>query len=174
MSINRKILSSVALLTVVAASAIIGGLVWTAQATGATSTGTTDTTGTNNFPIGSWCMNNGTIAFGDREFGGGSGHRGEGCYGQIVVSEEFKQKVISIADNDTDVQNLLAQGYNATYVKPIISSVVDGEGVVTTKATSAILILQKDTTGSASVLVDLEQAKVTRIVILTRTVIDKS
>jgi len=94
-------------------------------------------------------------------------------YRSIEVSEQFKQNVINIAKNDTDVQNLLNEGYNITMVKPIIKSVVEGDGTVVTKATSAILILEKGTTGRAFVWVDLEQAKVTRIEILTRTVIEK-
>jgi len=81
--------------------------------------------------------------------------------------------VINIAKNDTDVQNLLADGYNVTGVRPIIKTIVEGDGSVVTKATSAIVMLEKDTTGHASVWVDLEQGKVTKIVILTRTVIEK-
>jgi hypothetical protein len=50
---------------------------------------------------------------------------------------------------------------------------VDAEGNVVTKATSAIVMLQKDTTGLATVTVNIEEAKVTQIVILTRTVIEK-
>ncbi|MEM3623276.1 MAG: hypothetical protein QXR76_05860 [Candidatus Bathyarchaeia archaeon] len=101
------------------------------------------------------------------------GMRGQGCYGSIEVSEEFKENVINIAENDTDVQNLLNQGYNVTAVKPIIKTIVEGDGTVVTKATSAILMLQKDTTSHAAVTVDVENAKVTEIVILTRTVIQK-
>jgi hypothetical protein len=41
------------------------------------------------------------------------------------------------------------------------------------KATSAIVMLEKGTTGHASVWVNVDEAKVTRIVILTRTVIEK-
>jgi len=101
------------------------------------------------------------------------GMRGQGCYGSIEVSEEFKENVINIAKSDTDVQNLLNQGYNVTAVKPIIKTIVEGDGAVVTKATSAILMLEKDTTGRACVWVDLEQGKVTRIEILTITVIEK-
>jgi hypothetical protein len=101
------------------------------------------------------------------------GMRGQGCYGSIEVSEEFKENVINIAKSDTDVQNLLNQGYNVTAVKPIIKTIVEGDGTVVTKATSAILMLEKDTTGRAFVWVDLEQGKVTRIEILTITVIEK-
>jgi len=98
---------------------------------------------------------------------------GQGCYGFIEVSEEFKENVINIAKTDTDVQNLLNEGYNITGVRPIIKTIVEGDGTVVTKATSAILMLQKDTTGLAVVTVDVENAKVTKIVILTKTVIQK-
>ncbi|MEJ2363121.1 MAG: hypothetical protein P8017_00305, partial [Deltaproteobacteria bacterium] len=94
-------------------------------------------------------------------------------FAPIEVSEDFKQTVTTIAENDTDVQNLINDGYNVTSINPIISTIIDGEGNVVTKATSAVLILQKDTTGHATVMVNIEQAKVTQIVILTRTVIDK-
>jgi hypothetical protein len=60
---------------------------------------------------------------------------------------------------------------------PIIKTVIDADGTLVTKATIAVVMLQKDTesaAGVASVLVDLENSKVTQIVILTRTVIDKS
>jgi hypothetical protein len=101
------------------------------------------------------------------------GMGGFGGFGPVEVSEEFKQTVTNIAGNDTDVQNLITDGYNVTSVRPIIKTVIDAEGNVVTKATSAILTLQKDTSGHALVMVDIEQAKVTQIVILTRTVIDK-
>jgi hypothetical protein len=98
---------------------------------------------------------------------------GLGCSVPITVSEEYKENVINIAKNDTDVQNLLNDGYNITAVRPIISATVQGDGTVTMKATSAVVTLVKGTTGHASVWVNLEEGKVTRIVILTRTVIEK-
>ena len=91
----------------------------------------------------------------------------------VTVSQEFKDNVINIMQNDTDVQQLPTDGYNITNVRSIISATVEGDGTVTMKATSAIVMLSKDTTGRATVWVDLEQAKVTRIVTLTRTVIEK-
>ena len=59
-------------------------------------------------------------------------------------------------------------------MRPIIKTVVEADGTVVTKATSAIVMLEKDTTSRATALVDIEESKVTEIVILTRTVIDKS
>lgn len=101
------------------------------------------------------------------------GMRGQGFYGFIEVSEEFKENIINIAKSDTDVQNLLNEGYNITCVKPVIKAVVEGDRVVTMKATSAILMLEKDANGRAIVKVDAENAKVTEIVILTKTIIQK-
>jgi hypothetical protein len=99
--------------------------------------------------------------------------RGWGWGEFITVSQEFKDNVINIAKNDSDVQNLLAEGYNITDVRPIISATVEADGTVTMKATTAIAILSQNTTGRARVTVDVENAKVTEIVIWTRTVIEK-
>jgi preprotein translocase subunit SecF len=96
--------------------------------------------------------------------------------GQVQVSDEFKENVTSIANADSDVQDLLNNGYNVTSVTPIFQSVVDGNGYVTTKASTAILTLTKDDSssyGKAQVLVDLDQATVTKIYIETKTLIEK-
>jgi hypothetical protein len=110
--------------------------------------------------------------FGRRGFGGRCGGLG-GFGGSITVSQEFKDNVINITKSDPDVQKLLTEGYNITGVRPIISATVEADGTVTMKATTAIVSLQQGTTGRALVWVDIEQAKVTRIEILTRTVIEK-
>jgi hypothetical protein len=151
----------------------MGGFLLTAQAADSTTT-TTDTT-TTTVDSNSTDVIGGNFGgmVGHHGFGGGS-MRASGTYGAIEVSDEFKQTVTDIAENDTDVQTLLADGYNVTSITPIIKTVVDADGYVVTKATSAIVILQKDTTGYASVSVDIDDAKVAQIVILTRTVIDKS
>jgi hypothetical protein len=115
-------------------------------------------------------LNNGGCPGDGRGFGRqGFGWRG----GSITVSQEYKDKVISIAQNDSDVQNLIADGYNITGVRPIISTVVEADGTVTMKATTAIVMLSQNTTGRAFVTVNVEEGKVTEIVILTRTVIEK-
>jgi hypothetical protein len=108
---------------------------------------------------------------------GGHGHRG-GCGlggfgGLVTVSQEYKDNVTNIAKNDSDVQKLIAEGYNITGVRPIISSTVEADGTVTTKATTAIVTMNLNTTGRAFVKVDVTQAKVTKIEIFTKTVIEK-
>ena len=170
-----------ALFSVIAIAAIVSGILLVPQLVNATETGdtslTTQTSDATNPTIQqanenvlpSW--NNNCIGFGRHGMRFGMG--GLGGFGPVEVSEEFKQTVTNIAGNDTDVQNLIADGYNVTSVRPIIQTVIDAEGNVVIKATNAVLTLQKDTTGHASVMVDIEQAKVTQIVILTRTVIDK-
>jgi len=152
------------LLSVVAVATLLGGF---ALATYATDSGQENS---NNFEVlpPERMMMLGTC-------GGPHGRmRGQRGNGFVEVSEEYKENVINIAKNDSDVQALLNDGYNITNVRPIIKTVVEADGTVVTKATSAIVMLEKETTGYASVWVDVEQAKVTQIVILTRTVIEKS
>ena len=104
-------------------------------------------------------------------FGGQRG--GCGLGGSVTVSQEFRDNVINITGSDTDVQKLLAEGYNVTEVRPLINATIATDGTVTMKATNAIVTLVQNTTGRALVWVNVEQAKVTRIVILTMTVIEK-
>ena len=181
MVINGKS-KALALFSVIAIAAIISGILLVPQMVNATETEDTslttqaaDATDTatqeaNEIVLPDW--NYDCMGFGRR--GMRFGRHGFGGFGPIEVSEEFKQTVTNIAESDTDVQTLIADGYNVTAVRPIIKTVVDAEGNVVTKATRAVLMLQKDTTGHASVMVDIKEAKVTQIVILTRTVIDKS
>jgi hypothetical protein len=119
---------------------------------------------------------NGFMGFGGfdshRGMGMGRGFGGSGGLGSIQVSSDFTQNVTNIAKNDFDVQNLLNQGYNVTSVRPVISTMIDGNGNIVTKASSADLTLQSSN-GRAFVVVDLNQAKVTKIVTLTMTEIDK-
>jgi hypothetical protein len=98
-----------------------------------------------------------------------------GCparFGQIQVSSDFTANVTNIAKNDSDIQNLLTQGFNITSIRPIITTSIDGNGIIVNKATTADLTLQS-TNGRAFVVVDLSQNKVTKIVTLTMTEIDK-
>ena len=97
-----------------------------------------------------------------------------GGMGNIEVSSEYTANVNAILDNDTDVQNLITEGYNVTSIRPIVKNVIGADGALTTKATTAIVTLQNGTSGYATVSVDVSQAKVTKIVIITRTVIDKT
>ncbi len=92
---------------------------------------------------------------------------------RVEVSEDFRLKAQSIAEGDGDVQRLLSEGYNITWVRPIIKAVVQGDGTVTLKATQAILVLTKNSSGLAHVEVNIEAGKVTKITILSRTVIEK-
>lgn len=101
------------------------------------------------------------------------GLRWQRCYVTVELSEEFKQKVISMAEVDQDVQNLLNSGYNITSIRPVIKITIEGDGNVVAKARGAIVTLVKGATSRATVAVDLENAKVTKVTVLTRTVIEK-
>lgn len=105
-----------------------------------------------------------------RDFGGPGGIMGG--FGSIQVSSDFTLNVTNIVQNDTDVKNLLSQGYNITAIRPVTSTVIDGNGNVVTSATTANVLL-RSTTGRALVVVDLTQAKVTKIVTTVTTVINK-
>jgi hypothetical protein len=162
--LNMDRRKALVLLTVVAAAAIMSGIILTAYSA---SNGDDSNTSTSEW------INQGMMM--PEAFCGPHGRMGgHGGFGLIEVSDEFKQNVLTIAKADSDVQALLTNGYNITQVRPIIKSVVQADGTVVTKATSAIVMLEKDTTSRATALVDIEGAKVTQIVILTRTVIDKS
>jgi hypothetical protein len=173
--IERKT-AAISLLLLTAFAAVIGGLVMTTQATVSNSTTSTveDLNGDAN-------MFQGMIAA-DQGFGGemgfGRGHGGHGGFmggmGNIEVSSEYTANVNTILDGDSDVQDLISQGYNVTSINPIVKNVIEADGTLATKATTAVVTLQNGTSGYATVNVDVEQAKVTQIVIITRTVIDKT
>ncbi len=169
MNINKKN-ATLILLTVVALAAITGGFIMMKQASGSTDANATATVYSSDF---AWWGYGGT-GFAQGSGGGRGGHGGRGGCFPLEVSEEYEQKVIGIAENDTDVQNLLAEGYNVTSVRPIINTVVDADGYLTTRATVAVLVLQKNTNNVACVSVDVDQGTVTQMVVLARTVIDKS
>ena len=180
------------MLSLIVVAAIASGILLTTQATSTAATTTnlqsnlntqlavlttptSDNTNSNNNVTGDasnivpgW--GEGPMGFGrhGRGFGGGCGE-----FGRIQVSDEYKTAVTTIAQNDTDVQQLIADGYNVTRVMPIVTTVIDAEGNVATKATNATVVLEKDTTGYAFVSVDLAQNKVTQIITYTKTVIQK-
>lgn len=97
-----------------------------------------------------------------------------GGMGRIEVSSEYTATVNAILNSDTDIQKLIAEGYNVTSIRPVIKCTVEADGTVTTKATTAIAILQNSTSARAIASVDITNAKVTQIVTFTRTIIDKS
>jgi hypothetical protein len=112
---------------------------------------------------------------GDQGRGSGGQRGGFGAgIGNVEVSAEYTQTVEVILNNDTDVQTLIAEGYNMTSIVPIIHSTIGADGTVTSKASTAVVTLVNGTSGIATVNVDIDQAQVTQIVILTRTVIDKT
>jgi len=92
---------------------------------------------------------------------------------RVEVSEEYRNKVLEILSNDEDVAKLLSEGYNVTSVKPIIKAYVAADGTVALKASQALVTLVKKGEGVAVALVDLEQGKVDKLVVYSKTVIEK-
>jgi hypothetical protein len=170
--IERKT-AAIALLLLTAFATVIGGLVLTTQATVTDSTTSTIEDLADNADIFQ------DMITGDQEFDGEMGfkrgHRGfMGNMGNIEVSSEYTENVNAILDGDSDVQDLISEGYEITAIKPIVKNIIEADGILATKATTAVVTLQNGTSGYAAVNVDVEQAKVTQIVIITRTVIDKT
>ncbi|MEM2186789.1 MAG: hypothetical protein QXI60_07210 [Thermofilaceae archaeon] len=91
----------------------------------------------------------------------------------VEVSSEYVNAVTNILKSDPDVAKLLQEGYNVTWIRPIITAVVSGTGDVSLRATQALVLL-KGPDATAQVLVDVAQGKVLRITIVSRTVITKS
>jgi hypothetical protein len=191
MSIDRKT-KGLAVLSLVLVAAIASGILLTTQAASAASTTAnlqsnlktqlavvtttaSDTTASTDNVTGD--ASNTVPFWGEGQMGFGRHGRGFGgmCggFGPIEVSDEYKTAVTTIVQSDTDVQKLLADGYNVTRVMPIVKTTIDAEGNIATKATNATVVLVKDTTGYAFVSVDLAQNKVTQIVTYTKTVIQK-
>jgi hypothetical protein len=80
---------------------------------------------------------------------------------EISISDEFKQKVISILQSDPDTATLLAQGYNITRIVPAkISAVIGGDGTVTLKATKVAVVLSNGAGSKAVAVVDIEKGSV--------------
>ncbi len=171
------------MLLITAFAAVVGGLLVTTNSANATETNaktdasTLATTDVGNytatFPFGG----PGSMMIGEQQYGGprcrgGPGNMGE--YGNIEVSSEYTVNVNAIIGNDTDVQNLVSQGYNVTSIHPIVKNIIESDGTLVTKATTAIVLMENGTSGYATVNVDVSGAKVTQIIIITRTVIDKT
>jgi hypothetical protein len=177
---------ALALLSVVLVAVVAGSVIFATQLTKADPTvsvaadsqiTSSSVNVTDNGPNGFNGFLNGSMMMGvEPRFGMGQrgldrGYGGFGA-GAIQVSSDFTANVTNIAKNDSDVQNLLNQGYNITSIHPVINTTIDGNGNIITTASTADLTLI-GTNGRALVVVDLSEAKVTKIVTLTKTEIDK-
>jgi hypothetical protein len=183
--INRKT-TAISLILLTTLAAVVGALTITAFASADTDSATTDTVTTvtadtsqygNQMQFGRQMMADG------QGFGGfGAGPRGHdgrsggfmGGMANIEVSSEYTANVDTILNSDTDVQNLISQGYNVTSINPVIKNVIEADGTLATKATTAIVMMQNGTSGYATVRVNIASSQVIQIVTITRTVIDKS
>ncbi len=166
------------LLLIAVSATVSAGLATSALAQDTNSTNTTTTTTSE---VSTSATDLPVFGFGrgmmmGEEFGGRPGRHGGfgGPMDNIEVNAEYNQTVNSILANDTDIQKLVSEGYSVTAIRPKITSTIAADGTVTTKASTAVVALQNGTSGFASAKVDITNAKVTEIVIVTRTVIDKS
>ena len=183
--INRKT-TAISLILLTTLAAAVGALTLTAFAATDTNSTTTDTSTAVTTDISQYpnqMQFNGNMMMDSQGFSGfGAGPRGQcgrgggfmGGMANLEVSTEYTANVNAILNNDTDVQNLISQGYNVTSINPIVKNVIQGDGTLITQATTAIVTMQYGTSGYATVNVDVTNSTVTQIVTITRTVIDKS
>jgi len=179
---NRKS-AAISLILLTTLAAAVGALTLTALATTETNSTTTDTNTAEASQYTNQMQSDGNMMMNSQAFSGfGGGPGGHGGHGggfmggmaNIEVSTEYTANVNAILDNDTDVQNLVSQGYNVTSINPIVKNVIGGDGTLTTQATTAIVTMQNGSSGYATVKVDVANSTVTQIITITRTVIDKS
>jgi hypothetical protein len=160
---------------------MIGVVTMTALAEETNST-TTDTTTSTLNQYQNAQQFQGNMQMGDQGFGMGMQGRGHGnemgpmggMNSNIEVSSEYNATVNTILSSDTDVANLISQGYTVRSINPIIKSVIGADGTITTKASTATVIMQNGTVGIAKITIDITNAKVTYIETITRTIIDKT
>ena len=182
---NRKT-TAISLILLTTLAAAVGALTLTAIAATDTNSTTTDTntavtTDTSQY-VNQMQFDGNMMMEGQGFSGFGGGPGGHGGHGgsftggmaNIEISTEYKANVNAILNNDTDVQNLISQGYNVTSINPVIKNVIQGDGTLVTQATTAIVMMQNGTSGYATVKVDVANSTITQIVTITRTVIDKS
>jgi len=87
----------------------------------------------------------------------------------VEVSDEFREKVLSILRTNADTSSLLQQGYNVTRIIPAkFSFVIGGDGTVTVKVTQVVVMLVKDSS-RAAVWIDVASGSVIKIVTVTVT-----
>jgi hypothetical protein len=179
---NRKS-AAISLILLTTLAAAVGAMTLTALATTETNSTTTDTNTAEASQYTNQMQFDGNMMMNSQAFSGfGGGPGGHGGHGggfmggmaNIEVSTEYTANVNAILDNDTDVQNLVSQGYNVTSINPIVKNVIGGDGTLTTQATTAIVTMQNGSSGYATVKVDVANSTVTQIITITRTVIDKS
>ena len=181
---------ALALLSVVVVAAVAGALVLAMQSASADtsnsvasdieSTTATSVVNASDNGLTGVCDFGGPMMMGV-ENGFGGGHRGMGmdrglggfCAKALQVSPEYTANVTNIVNADSDVQNLISQGFNITAIRPVINTTIDGNGNVVTKASTANVFLEGNNGSRSFVVVDLSQEKVTKIVTLTITEIDK-
>ena len=158
-----------------ALAAVIGVVTMTAVGQDSNSTSTTAVTSGTTQDINSPQYVANTMMADNAGFDGCLGGHGMFGMNNIEVSSEYTANVTSILNNDSDVvQKLISQGYNVISIDPIVKNVIEGNGTITAQAATAKVILTNGTSGYATVNVDVANAKVTQIVIITRTVIDKT
>ncbi|MEM4700016.1 MAG: hypothetical protein QXT74_03595 [Candidatus Nezhaarchaeales archaeon] len=83
----------------------------------------------------------------------------------IEVSTEYNSTVTSIVESNPETSQLLSQGYDVVWIKPIIKAYVSGNGDVVLRAARAAVALT-NSTAIYVYLVDVESGAVTLLAYL--------
>jgi len=82
----------------------------------------------------------------------------------VEISDEFRERIVSILSSNENTSKLLSEGYNASRIMPIgMKMVINGDGTVTLRVVRVVVELAK---GSSKVFVwiDVESGSILRIV----------
>lgn len=75
--------------------------------------------------------------------------------GKVEVSDEYKQMIVEIINNDQDTKYLIDEGYEIVVIKPIIRAYIQEDGTVVLRSEQALVVLTKDDS-KVVVLVDTQ------------------
>lgn len=93
----------------------------------------------------------------------------------LELSEEFKDEVMEIAEEDEEVGGLLDEGYNVTAIKILsVKATVQGDGQILTEVEKVLLMLVKDKYNRAVAVIDFEAEEVIKVIIFNVTVISEA
>ncbi len=88
---------------------------------------------------------------------------GLGVGAALELSDELKEGVLAILKEDSNVSELLNEGYNVTAIIPLIKLVVQGDGSIALEVVKVWVNLHKEGEGVVHVLLDYEKGEVVKI-----------
>ncbi|ADM27433.1 hypothetical protein Igag_0599 [Ignisphaera aggregans DSM 17230] len=83
--------------------------------------------------------------------------------GGVEISDEFRDRIVSILNSNENTSKLLSEGYNVSRIMPIgMKMIVNGDGTVTLRVARVVVELAKDSS-KVFVWIDVESGSILRI-----------